>query len=45
MNIDIEETVKDEYELIGKGYVFGTYPTISEAVKGMQTYRPDYVRC
>ena len=45
MNIDIEETVKEEYELVGKGYVFGTYPTISEAVRGMQTYRPDYVRC
>lgn len=45
MNIDIEETVKEEYELVGKGYVFGTYPTISEAVRDMQTYRPDYVRC
>ena len=45
MNINIEEIVKEEYELIGKGYVFGTYPTIADAVKGMQTYRPDYVRC
>ena len=45
MNIDIEETVKEEYELVGKGYVFGTYPTIAEAVKDMQTYKPDYVRC
>ena len=44
MNIDIEETVKEEYELVGKGYVFGTYPTISEAVSRMQIYSPGYVR-
>lgn len=45
MNIDIEEIVKEEYELVGKEYMFGTYPTIAEAVRYMQTYRPDYVRC
>lgn len=44
MNIDIEETVKEEYELVGRGFVFGTYPTISEAVKRVQMFSPGYVR-
>lgn len=45
MNIEIEKIVADEYELEGNGFLFGVYGTIDEAVKGMKTYRPDYVRC
>lgn len=44
MNIDIEETVKDEYELVGRGYVFGTFPTMAKAVEYMKTYDAKYVR-
>lgn len=43
MNIDIEETVKEEYELVGNDHVFGTYPTISEAVNAMQVYNRDFI--
>ena len=44
MNINIEETVKDEYELVGNEFIFGIYATLDDAVRGMKTYRPDYVR-
>lgn len=45
MNIDIEEMVSDEYELVGNDGSYGTFDTIDKAIKYMETYRTDYVRC
>ena len=45
MEIEIEEVVKDEYELIGKdGFVYGHYDTIDKAVKFMKNYSPKQIR-
>lgn len=42
--IEIEEIAGDEYLIVGDGSVYGSFPSLEEAVKWICLWRPDYVR-
>ena len=44
MEINMEKIEKDEYLLEGNESIYGSYPTIEDAVKALKLYRPDYVK-